>query len=139
LFQIKSLETLAKLFERDWIRIHGPPNEVSGDQEFVKSYFQRMLTRHAVVFKERPARRHNKSRIVERGNAIVKMFVNRLILDVEAQGSGPDTSSFAIAEILSEATYLKKYLIGQRGFVFEQARGYQPSIVGKIVAFTARL
>jgi hypothetical protein len=86
LSQTKDLETLAKLFERDWIRVHGPPNEVSDDQEFAKSYFQRMLTRHAVVFKERPARRHNTSGIVERGNAIVKMFVKRLILDAEAQG-----------------------------------------------------
>jgi hypothetical protein len=41
----RDLELLASTFEREWVHVHGPPAEVSGDQEFAQGYFQDMLRR----------------------------------------------------------------------------------------------
>jgi hypothetical protein len=32
----RDLELLASTFEREWVHLHGPPAEVSGDQEFAQ-------------------------------------------------------------------------------------------------------
>jgi hypothetical protein len=68
LCQNRDLELLASTFERQWVHVHGAPAEVSGDQEFAQGYFQDMLRRHDIAFREQGARRHNKTGVVERGN-----------------------------------------------------------------------
>jgi hypothetical protein len=45
LCQNRDLELLASTFELEWIHVHGPPAEVSGDQEFTQGYCQDMLRR----------------------------------------------------------------------------------------------
>jgi hypothetical protein len=79
LCQKRDLELLASTFEREWVHVYGPPAEVSGDQEFSQGYFQDMLHRHNIAFREQGARRHNKTGVVERGNGVLKDFVKRLV------------------------------------------------------------
>jgi hypothetical protein len=60
---------LASTFEREWVHVHGPPAEVSGDQEFAQGYFQDMLRRHNIDFREQGARRHNKTGVIDEAMA----------------------------------------------------------------------
>jgi hypothetical protein len=39
LCQTRDLELLESTFEREWVHVHGPPADVSGDQEFAQRYF----------------------------------------------------------------------------------------------------
>jgi hypothetical protein len=51
LCQNRDLELFAINFEREWVHVHGPPAEVSDDQEFAQGYFQDMLRRHNIAFR----------------------------------------------------------------------------------------
>jgi hypothetical protein len=114
LCQNRDLELLASTFEREWVHVHGPPAEVSGDQEFSQGYFQDMLRRHNISFREQGVRRHNKTGVVERGNGVLKDFVKRLVLDIQSQVAGPATIVFTVPEIVSQATYFKNMLVGNK-------------------------
>jgi hypothetical protein len=112
------------------VHVHGPPAEVSGDQEFAQGYFQDMLRRHNIAFREQGARRH-KTGVVERGNGVLKDFVKRLVLGIQSQVAGSATIVFTVPEIFSQMTYFKNMLVGNKMLsVFEQRRGYQPSLCG---------
>jgi hypothetical protein len=104
---------------------------VSGDQEFAQGYFQDMLRRHNIAFREEGARRHNKTGVVERGNGILKDFIKRLVLNIQTQVAGSATIIFTVSDIVSQATYFKNMLVGTKMLsAFEQCRGYQPSLCG---------
>jgi hypothetical protein len=131
LCQNRDLELLASTLEREWVHVHGPPAEVSGDQKFAQVYFQDMLRRHNIAFREQDARRHNKTGVVERGNGILKDFIKRLVLDIQSQVAGSATIVFTVPEIVSQATYFKNMHVGNRMLpAFDQSRGYQPSLCG---------
>jgi hypothetical protein len=73
----RDLDDAVKIVEERWFTVHGPPRRLSGDQEFNKAPFKVMCDRHHVEFLPRPARRHNKSGVVERGNQVIKLFARR--------------------------------------------------------------
>jgi hypothetical protein len=110
----RDLELLASTFEREWVHVHGPPAEVSGDQEFAQGYFQDMLRRQNIAFREQGAHRHNKTGVVERGNGVLKDFVKRLALDIQSQVAGSATIVFTVPEIVSQETYFKNTLVGNK-------------------------
>jgi hypothetical protein len=119
--QNRDLELMASTFEREWDHIHGPPAEESSDQEFTQGYFQDMLRRHNIAFREKYARKHKKSGVVERGNGILKDFIKRLVLDIQSQVSKSATIVFTIPEIVSPATYFKNMLVSNKMLsTFEQ-------------------
>jgi hypothetical protein len=123
LCQNRDLQLLVSTFEREWVHVHGPPAEVSGYQEFDKGYFQDMLRRHNIAFREQGVRRHNKSGVVERGNGVLKDFVKRLVLDIQSQVAGSATTVFIVPEIVSQGTYFKNLLVGNKMVsAFEQCR-----------------
>jgi hypothetical protein len=127
----QGLELLGSTFEREWVHVHGPPAEVSGDQEFSQGYFQDMLRRLNIAFREHGARRHYKTGVVERGNGVLKDFVKRLVLDIQSQVTGFATIVFTVPQIVSQAAYFKNMLVGNKMLsAFEQGRGYQPSLCG---------
>jgi hypothetical protein len=129
--QNRDLELLASTFERKWVHVHGPPAEESGDQEFAQVYFQDMLCRHNIAFREQGARRHNKTGVIERGNGILKDFVKRLVLNIQSQVAESATIVFTVLEIVCQATYFKNMLVGNKMLsAFEQCRGYQPYFCG---------
>lgn len=52
--------------ERSWVRRHGAPRALSADDEYHNNPTMAYLRTHGICFKPRPARRHNKTGIVER-------------------------------------------------------------------------
>jgi hypothetical protein len=123
--QKRDLELLASTFEREWVHVHVPPAEVSGDQEFVQGYFQDVLRRHNIAFREQGAPRHNKTGVVERGNGVLKDFVKRLVLDIQSHVAGSATIVFIVPEVVSQATYFKDMIVGNKMLsACEQCRGY---------------
>lgn len=86
---------------------------------------------HKTAFSARPARRHNKLGIVERGNGIIKLFVLRLARDQEfyLKNHGRKRS---FEEMLSQAVYLKNLMFGNKVMSsFEQRAMYQPNTLGE--------
>jgi hypothetical protein len=126
----RDMDLTACMFEMNWIHIHGPPIECSGDPEFDNTTFKACLSKHSIDYKPRPARRHQKTGIVESGHGSIKLMSRRLSLDV-AQNFISYSRKPTFAEIISHATYLRNLLYGSRTLSsFEQARGYQPSVLG---------
>lgn len=73
-------------------------------------------------FKPRPARRHNKTVLVERKNRIIKTILNKLT---------PDPSKCPLPKPVSRATFLSNSLSGNSILSsFELVHGYQPAILG---------
>jgi hypothetical protein len=123
------------MFELCWIYIHGPPAECSGDPEFDNSSFRPYLERHDIIYKPRPARRHNKVGLVESGHSSNKLLARRLSQDLD-NASKVLVRRPSFTEIIAHATYLRKILYGSRLLSsFEQSRGYQPSIMGLTSCF----
>jgi hypothetical protein len=114
LCQNRDLELLASTFEREWVYVHGPPGEVSGDQEFSQCYVQDMLRSYNISFREQYTRRHNKTGVVERGNGILKNFVKRRILDIQYQVAGSAAIVFTVPKNFSQATYFMNMLVGKK-------------------------
>jgi hypothetical protein len=57
--------------------------------------------------------------------------LKRLVLNIESQVSGSATIVFTVPEIVSQATYFKNMLVGNKMLsAFEQCRRYQPSLCG---------
>jgi hypothetical protein len=122
-------------FQKHWVYIHGPPSECSGDPEFDNSTFRQYLSHHNVIYKARPARRHNKTGFVESGHSSIKLLARRLAIDIR-QGKTQISRSVTFSEILAHAVFLRNVLYGSRTLSsFEQARGYQPSLAGLSVGF----
>jgi hypothetical protein len=131
LCQNRDLKLLASTFEREWVHVHGPPAEVSGDQEFGHGYFQDMLRRHNIAFREQGERRHNKTGVVERGNSILKDCIKRRVLYIQSQVAGSVTIVFTVPEIGRQATYFKNMFVSNKMLsAFEPCKGYQPSLCG---------
>jgi hypothetical protein len=96
---------------------------------------QAMLRRDNIAFCEQGARRHKKTGVVERGNGVLKDFVKRFVLDIQSQVAGSATIVFTVPEIVSQATFFKNMLVGNKMLsAFEQCRGYQPSLCGLLCA-----
>jgi hypothetical protein len=112
-----------------------PHTECSGDTELDNSTFRQYLSHQNVSYKARPARRHNKIGFVESGRSSIKLIPRSLALDVR-QGVQQISRSVSFSEILAHAVFLRNVLYGSRTLSsFEQARGYQPSLAGPLVAF----
>jgi hypothetical protein len=116
LCQNRDLELLESTFGREWVHVHEPSAEVSGDREFAQDYFQDMLRRHNIAFREQGARRHDKTGAYERGNGILKNFIKRLVLDIQSKVAGFEAIIFTVPEIVRQATYSRIYLWSTRFF-----------------------
>lgn len=67
--------------EQFWIHNHGPPQNVTCDDEFNKEPWRVMLARHDIECQETPVRRKNKTGGVERAVPTVKVMMDRLLRD----------------------------------------------------------
>ena len=120
----------ASSIERCWFNVHGPPLSLAADPEFDSIAFRDFLHRYSCKFEGRPARRHNKMGIVERRNATVRLFVERLLHDVSTALQAPALMPNA-QDILARAVFLSNLMYGSKSASsFELARGYTPSIHG---------
>ena len=103
---------------------------LSGDLEFDNRVMCSLRTAAEVKYAARPARRHNKIRSVESGNATIRLFVQRLLMNNEHHSTVRETRK-PLYEILSRATFLKNVLYGgKEASSFELARGFTPSLCG---------
>lgn len=106
--------------ERSWVCRHGAPNAVSADDEYNKKATHLYLRTHDIQFKPRPARRHNKTGIVERKIVTVKSILNKL--------NDEDTEA-PVSVVVARAALLSNTFSGSRILSsFELVRGYSPSI-----------
>jgi len=118
----RDLDDAATSFDRTWISRHGAPATVSGDPEFNHFAFKNLLKSHDVKFEARPARRHNKVGTVERKNAVLRLILQRLLLQC------PDTT---VSSLIARANFLGNLFSGSKvASSFEQARGYSPGLCG---------
>ncbi len=118
----RSQDFIATSIENEWIFRHGAPSKLSGDQEFDKSAIHALCTRHHITICPRPTRRHNKSGIVERKNAIIKNIIAR----ISAERCSSKTES-----IIARSCFLSNLFSGSKLLSsFQLARGYSPSILG---------
>lgn len=118
----RSMPTIVTTIDEGWVCRHGAPKATSADDEYNKLTLRNYLTSHEIVFKPRPARRHNKIGIVERKNGTIKTILAKLT----DENSTADAST-----ILSRANLLANLFSGNRLLSsFELARGYRPSILG---------
>lgn len=74
----RSMATIIRIIETEWICKHGAPTAASADDEYNRAVLRDFLTSHGITFKPRPARRHNKLGIVERKNQVVKTILGKL-------------------------------------------------------------
>ena len=118
----RKAETIIDTFETQWLHRHGAPLSVSADDEMNNQPCRKFFGAHSIQYKPRPARRHNKTGIVERKNGTLKLILERL------QKESTRASDHVI---LSRATFISNYFSGSRILSsFELARGYSPSILG---------
>jgi hypothetical protein len=131
----RDMDLTGSNLQLSWIYVHGPPVECSGDPEFDNSTFRQYLKQHDVIYKARPARRHNKIGSVESGHSAIKLIARRLALDLN-QIKAELSRLATFSEIVTHATFLRNLLYGSRVLSsFEQARGYQPSVAGLPIGF----
>lgn len=118
----RSTSTIIRLLETEWICHHGAPHAASADDEYNRAPVRNYLSSHDITFKPRPARRHNKTGIVERKNQVVKTILSKL---------DADTSEGTPVTLVSRAAFLSNMFSGNRTLSsFELVRGYSPSVVG---------
>lgn len=126
--QSREMPHAARAFEVQWINVHGAPEVVSADIEFMNQTFMSALRYFGVRFEPRPARRHNKLGIVERKNAVIRLVVQRLLKDAEYAKNAHQHIACK-AEVLSRATYLSNVMYGGKTMSsFEIAKGYTPRL-----------
>lgn len=98
---------------------------MSADFEFDASRIQKLkafVQSREILFKPRPARRHNKIGIVERKNRTLKTILERFQAD---KSSADDTT------LLARSTFLSNCFAGSSTLSsFELSRGYTPSLIG---------
>lgn len=125
----RDMSKAMKTFERIWVNMHGPPLSLSADVEFLNK-FSKELRYFGIEFNPTPARRHNKLGVVERKNAVLRVLIQRLLLD-SSHASSTRGVTVDHVEILSRATYLSNILLGGKLLSsFELARGFTPQIAG---------
>ena len=116
----RDMTLAAERFEAIWIYNHGRPVNCAFDPEFNKSPFLEMLSKHGVIPKPRPARRHNKMGRVERKHRTIKLILSRLVLD------HPTASNWWLIKF---GVFLSNVLGGDKlATSFEQVRGYTPGL-----------
>ena len=91
-------------FEMVWINIQGAPRNVSADIEFLKR-FSKELNYFNINFQPVPARRYNKVGVVERKNSVLRLFLQKILKDLE-HAQNTRGQSMSDVEILSRGKFL---------------------------------
>jgi len=76
------MDEAMKTLEIIWINLHGPPNTISADPEFLNK-FANPLNYFNIGFEPTPARRHNKIGVVERKNGVLRLIVQKILKDAQ--------------------------------------------------------
>jgi len=103
LTQNRSVEVMTKHLEDRWINVHGAPNYFSSDPEFQVSRLRKFLRLHEIQLRPRPARRHNKTGIIERNNGVFKSIFYRL---------AKKTPTSTAAELISRSSFMTNLFTG---------------------------
>lgn len=69
-----------KGFEHIWVNAHGPLRYISADPEFLNK-FVKESNYFGIAFNPTSARRRSKLSVLERENAVIRLFVQRLLND----------------------------------------------------------
>ena len=118
----QNIDTMKSSVKRYWICVHGAPGALFADDAYDKPNFHTFLKQHNIVYKPRPARRHNKLGCVERKNRTVKAIIRKL--DNEITDADAET-------IVARAVFLSNLFSGSRKLnSFQLAKGYTPPILG---------
>ena len=118
----RSSQVITEIIYILWLCQHGSPKAISADDEYNSRQVQEFCSTHNIEFKARPARRHNKTGLVERKNQTLKTVLERLTKDKTT--SSPNA-------ILARTTFLANTFSGNKALSsFALVRGYQPSILG---------
>lgn len=128
----RNIENVRMLFELYWINVYGASKTISGDPQFINDKFKEALVYFKISLEERPARRHNKLGAVERKNAILWLFIQRLVLDSKhtQRASTSKSENISATRLIFRAAHPSNILYGSREVSrFELARGYTPSIL----------
>lgn len=70
--------TITTCIEIGWINRHGAPRSMSADDEYNTNPIRTFLASHDISSKPRPARRHNRAGIVERGNGTLNTILAKI-------------------------------------------------------------
>lgn len=117
----RDLISIFTFLEHVWILHHGSPASLSADDEYNMEEIRTFLLIHNVVFKPRPARRHNKTGIVERKIQTIKDIVRKINREI---------SNYTHYDVLARSIFMSNFFSGSRLFSsFQLVRGYQPSIL----------
>lgn len=103
--QDKTMATMSSCIERVWIRIHGEPQSISGDDALDKLVFHCSPRQHNIIFKPRPSWRHNQLGHVERKNPTIKTIIKRLDKDIHEVNA---------STIIARAVFLSNLFSGSR-------------------------
>ena len=118
----RTAQVIVRVIEQSWVCRHGAPKALSADDEYNRRPILDYLRTHEIQFKARPARRHNKTGIVERKIGVVKSILYKL---------NDEVSTAAASSIVARAAFLSNLFSGNRLLSsFELARGFSPSIIG---------
>lgn len=118
----RKMETIVKTVETVWVCQHGAPTAISSDDEYNRAPLRKYLSTNSILFKPRPARRHNKLGVVERKNGVVKAILSKL---------NKEHSNTDAVTLVSRAAFLSNLFSGNKILSsFELVRGYSPSVVG---------
>lgn len=74
----RSSEVMIALCETIWTHCHGAQSNFSAESELTKDRMRSFLVSHRMTVKLRPARRHEKTGIVERKYCTIKNILERL-------------------------------------------------------------
>lgn len=108
--------------EQSWVCRHGAPKAVSADDEYNRKPTINYLRTHNIQFKPRPARRHNKTGVVERKIQVVKSILYKM---------NNEKTNASVSTLVARASFMCNFFSGNRILSsFELVRGYSPSIIG---------
>lgn len=74
----RTMVNIIRPIEITWICKHRAPDAISADDEYNRAPLRNYLSSHDILFKPRPARRHNKISIVESKNRTIKTILAKL-------------------------------------------------------------
>ena len=77
LLESNRLRLVLQQLENIWILHHGDPLELWAEQEFNLDVMKKWAMKGGIIFRDLPARRHNKDGMVERKNRVVKDILER--------------------------------------------------------------
>lgn len=95
----------AKAFQIYWMNVHGPPEVVSSDIEFINKLFVIALMYFGTLLEPRTARRNSNLGVFERKNSVVRLLVQRLLKDAQYFSKTRDTV-VSSKKFLASAAYL---------------------------------